>query len=74
MKTIEATYQDGVFKPCEAIDLAEHTRVKLVLLPVEGAEGIPTSALRELAAQSGSFDFLADPREDIYTLEDGEPV
>jgi len=31
-------------------------------------------ALAKLAESSPSFDFLADLREDIYTLEDGEPV
>lgn len=27
-----------------------------------------------VAEQSGSFDFLNDPSEDIYTLQDGEPI
>ncbi len=26
------------------------------------------------AEQTGSFDFLHEPSEDIYTLEDGEPL
>jgi len=26
-----------------------------------------------MAIRSNSFEFLADPSEDIYTLEDGEP-
>ncbi|MBI3950072.1 MAG: antitoxin family protein [Acidobacteria bacterium] len=72
MRTVEAIYQNGVLKPVEALNLAEHARVKLVLLLVE--EDIPTVALHELAAQSGSFEFLADPREDVYSLEDGEPA
>jgi predicted DNA-binding antitoxin AbrB/MazE fold protein len=74
MRTVEAIYQNGVLKPVESLDLDEQARVKLVLLPVEVGEDIPTEALHELAAQSGSFDFLADPREDVYSLEDGEPV
>jgi len=74
MRTVEAIYQNGVLKPTEALNLAEHARVKLVLLPVDGGEDIPTAALHELAAQSGSFDFLADPGEDVYSPDDGEPV
>ena len=27
-----------------------------------------------MAMAGGAFDDLADPREDIYTLEDGEPI
>jgi len=74
MRTIEAIYQDGVLKPVETLNLADHARVKLVLLPIDVGEDIPTVALHELAAQSGSFDFLADPGEDVYSLEDGEPI
>jgi predicted DNA-binding antitoxin AbrB/MazE fold protein len=74
MRTVEAIYQNGVLKPVEALNLAEHARVKLVLLPIEVGEDIPTAALHELAAQSGSFDFLADPGEDVYSPDDGEPV
>lgn len=32
------------------------------------------SELRTLALQSGSYEFWNDPCEDIYTLEDGEPI
>jgi hypothetical protein len=74
MRTVEAIYQNGVLGPTEALNLAEHTRVKLVLLPGDGGEDIPTAAPHELAAQSGSFDFLADPGQDVYSPEDGAPV
>ncbi len=30
--------------------------------------------LAALLMAGGSFDWLYDPREDVYTLEDGEPV
>lgn len=32
------------------------------------------SELRTLALRSGSYSFWDDPCEDIYSLEDGEPV
>ncbi len=41
-------------------------------------ERLPTEAsdeeLLRFAEKAGEFDFLADESEDIYTLEDGEPV
>lgn len=38
------------------------------------ADDLPAWALAVLAEQSPSFAFLADPREDIYSIKDGEPV
>ena len=35
---------------------------------------IETADIQALAARGGSFDFLADEQEDIYSLKDGEPV
>lgn len=35
---------------------------------------LPTEALQQLAARGGSFDFLNNPAEDIYTEDDGEPI
>lgn len=35
---------------------------------------ISTESLMKLAEEGGAFDFLRDDAEDIYTLEDGEPV
>jgi hypothetical protein len=32
-----------------------------------------TGGLDPVAAISGALNFLADPAEDIYTMEDGEP-
>ena len=37
---------------------------------VEVTDDLPIDGLMRLAQSSGSFDFLADPREDIYTLDD----
>ena len=36
-------------------------------------EGIKEKEWLQLAMQGGAFDFLNDPAEDIYTLEDGVP-
>lgn len=36
-------------------------------------EEIPEAEWLAAASSSGAFDFLADPREDIYSPEDGRP-
>lgn len=64
-----------MFKPLADVHLPERQRVKIVFVPedrVTSVDGLPALALAMLAEQSPSFDFLADPREDIYSLEDGE--
>lgn len=35
---------------------------------------LPTSELQKLSENGGSFDFLNDPREDIYSETDGESL
>jgi predicted DNA-binding antitoxin AbrB/MazE fold protein len=35
MKTFQAIYEDGVFKPTEPVDLPEHSRVKVEAEPGE---------------------------------------
>jgi predicted DNA-binding antitoxin AbrB/MazE fold protein len=72
LKTIKAVYENGLFHPLESISLPDRTEVKLIYLLLE--DDLSSWALAKLAEDSPSFAFLADPREDIYTLEDGEPV
>jgi len=35
---------------------------------------VSTTSLMKLAEEGGAFDFWRDDGEDVYTLEDGEPV
>ncbi len=37
---------------------------------IEVQDDLPVEGLARLAQEGGSFDFLADPREDIYTIDD----
>ncbi len=46
----------------EAIDVQSHE------------DDLPTLAMMRLAEQGGAFDFWNEDGEDLYTLEDGEPV
>jgi predicted DNA-binding antitoxin AbrB/MazE fold protein len=68
---IPATYEHGIFKPLKPVRLPEHLRVILVVTPTN--DEVPTLLLDRLAEESGSFTFLSDPREDLYTPADGEP-
>ena len=69
-RTIRAVYDHGVLRPLERVKLPEKGEVTVVILD----DDVPSDAIAQLAASGGSFDFLADPTEDVYTREDGEPV
>ena len=70
-KTIDAIFEDGVFRPLEAVRLPEHQRVALLITPTDD----PTAeAIAQAASAGRSFAFLEAEAEDIYSPEDGEPV
>jgi len=71
MKTIRAIYRDGTLKPLDPVDLPENTRLTVALLD---ADDLSADAIAELARKDQAFDFLNDPREDVYSESDGEPV
>jgi predicted DNA-binding antitoxin AbrB/MazE fold protein len=71
MRTIRAVFQDGNLKPLEPIDLPENTRVTVALLD---GDDLSAEAIAELARKEKAFQFLNDPREDIYSESDGEAV
>jgi predicted DNA-binding antitoxin AbrB/MazE fold protein len=68
-KVIHAIFEDGVFRPVEKISLPEHQEVEIII-----EEDIPTNLIAIVAERIGSFDFLADDIEDIYSITDGEPI
>ena len=77
IRTVDAIYENGFFRPLEDVDLPNQEKVRLLFLPESEAaldDDLSAWAIALLAERSPSFAFLADPREDIYTLEDGEPV
>ena len=71
MKTICAIFRDGTFKPLDPVDLPENTRLTVALLD---SDDLSADAIAELASKDKSFDFLNDPRDDIYSDSDGEAV
>ena len=67
--TIDAQYHlvlDG------ALPITGPTNVRLIILVPEETDIDETEWL-QAAAKNPSFDFLKDPKEDIYTLSDGRP-
>ena len=73
----EAVFENGLFRPFTNVRLPERQRVKIAYVPAGEAisvDDLPTSAFAVLAEQSPTYEFLADPREDIYSLADGEPI
>lgn len=57
--------------PLEPIDLPENTPATVELLD---SDDLSADAISALAGKGGAFDFLEDPREDVYTESDGEAV
>lgn len=72
MNPVEAVFEQGHLKPLTRLSLAEHQHVWVTILPL--AEEPTAQQLAQLAAQSPSFQFLADPAEDLYSPQDGQPV
>ncbi len=72
--TLQAHFDGEHIVLDEPFDLPAHTPLMVTLLPAP-AQTEPDSEeawLRAVAAND-AFAFLADPVEDIYTSEDGEP-
>ena len=55
----------------EPISAVGQGRVRVILLPEEAE--IEENEWLKAAASNPAFDFLKDPDEDIYTLDDGQP-
>jgi len=71
MRTIRVIFHDGNLKPLGPIDLPQNTPLTLALLD---GDDLSVDAIAKLAGENGAFDFLNDPREDIYSESDGEAV
>jgi hypothetical protein len=56
----------------EPLSVAESTRVRVIIFMPDD-EDIDEMAWLQAASVNPAFDFLNDPEEDIYTLEDGRP-
>ena len=73
MKTIRAIYEDGVFWPIGQVDLPEHCEVEFEPKAVAEPPGDAETSWQEGISREWAEPW-DDPREDIYTLDDGEPI
>ena len=67
---VAAIYENGVLKPLHKLNIPEQQRVELFIL----IDDLPPSLMAQAAQQAGSYYFLQNPAEDIYTAEDGEEI
>lgn len=68
-RVIHAIFENGVFRPIEKVKFPEHQEIEIII-----EDDIPTRYIAAFAEKAKSFDFLADPKENIYTIKDGKPV
>lgn len=75
MKAIEITgtvNEEHQLQLDEPLPVAGPSRVRVIILIPEDEE-ITEAAWCKAVATNPAFDFLKDPTEDIYTLNDGKP-
>jgi len=70
--TLQAHYDGKRLVLDEPYDLPAHAPLMVTLLPASPDMDSEENWLRA-ASSSNAFAFLADPAEDIYTTDDGEP-
>ena len=65
-----AKYKDGTLIPLEVLDLTNDMEVEIIILEDSSEGTIKTEDLMKLAESNESLDFLNNPKEDIYNLDD----
>ena len=71
MKIVRAILKDGLLAPTDPIEIPDGAAVTIAVLAIDD---LSADALGRLASRDTAFDFLSDPREDIYSANDGERV
>lgn len=69
-QTIQAIFENGVLRPLQKLDIPEHQKLEILILE----DDLAASLIAQAAQQSGSYDFLQNPGEEIYTIKDGEGI
>lgn len=71
VKYIGEILEDGHLSLSEFLKKKQGKKYEVILLE---REDIPTKELMEYAIKSKSFDFLKNPEENIYSIEDGKAI
>lgn len=64
--------KDGALRLDEALPVDGPSRVRVIVL-IENSDAIDEQEWLRAATNSPAFEFLRNPKEDIYTLSDGKP-
>jgi hypothetical protein len=70
---VEPINAQGQLQLDQPLAFATDSRVRAILLFPEMIESEELKWLK-IAASNPAFQFLNDPEEDVYTLEDGQPI
>ncbi|MGF1538576.1 MAG: hypothetical protein ACFB4J_19105 [Elainellaceae cyanobacterium] len=76
-QAIEATGiidSQGYLQLDQPLSDAKAQRVRVIVLLTENEDAITEQVWLRAAATNPSFSFLEDTEEDIYTLNDGQPI
>ena len=71
-RLIPAIFEQGHFTPTTPLSIPDHQRVFIAVTIAE--DDVPSLWVSRLAEESGNYDFLSDPAEDIYSASDGEEI
>jgi len=52
----------------------KNSKVRVIILLIEDNESEEEKLWMQSISNNPSFDFLKEPEEDIYSLDDGEPI
>ncbi len=52
----------------------KNSKVRVIILLIEDKESEEEKLWMQSISNNPSFDFLKEPEEDIYSLDDGEPI
>jgi hypothetical protein len=76
MKAIEITGKidnKGILTIDQPLKL-HNKQVKIIILIPEGEDEMDDALWLQAVSSNPAFDFLKEEEEDIYTIEDGEPI
>jgi len=67
-ESVEAIYENGVFRPLTGVSLPEGRHVHLAVWPVEDYESDPAFNLTEIAEETGVVDLATNIDHYLYGL------
>ncbi len=69
-KKVKAKYENGTLRLDQTLDIKNGTSVDVIILTLDNNDDIETKDIMSLSLRNEALDFLNDPEEDGYTLDD----